>query len=131
MLAGLGLFVDLDWGRFLLWIPAIIAGGAGFAAFGAAIGGAAKEVRAASLLAFMISLPVAFLSLIPSGTVGARALRRDQRHHRALPVRSGAAGADRRPRRVRPEHRDRDRPPGDPRRSPTAAIARIAVRRFV
>jgi ABC-2 type transport system permease protein len=70
MLAGLGLFVDLDWGRFLLWIPAIIAGGAGFAAFGAAIGGAAKEVRAASLLAFMISLPVAFLSLIPSGAVG-------------------------------------------------------------
>jgi ABC-2 type transport system permease protein len=70
MLAGLGLFVDLDWGRFLLWLPAIVAGGAGFAAFGAAIGGAAKEVRAASLLAFMISLPVAFLSLIPSGTVG-------------------------------------------------------------
>ena len=70
MLAGLGLFVDLDWGRFLLWIPAIVAGGAGFAAFGAAIGGAAKEVRAASLLAFMISLPVAFLSLVPSGTVG-------------------------------------------------------------
>ena len=69
MLAGLGLFVDLDWSRFALWIPAILAGGAGFAAFGAAIGGAAKEVRAASLLAFMISLPVAFLSLIPSGTV--------------------------------------------------------------
>ncbi len=70
MLAGLSFFVDLDWGRFLLWIPAIIAGGAGFAAFGAAIGGAAKEVRAASLLAFMVSLPVAFLSLVPSGTVG-------------------------------------------------------------
>ena len=69
MLAGLGLFVDLDWGRFPLWIPAIIAGGAGFAAFGAAVGGAAKEVRAASLLAFMVSLPVAFLSLVPSGTV--------------------------------------------------------------
>ena len=66
MLGGLSLFVDLDWGRFPLWIPAILAGGAGFAAFGAAIGGAAKEVRAASLLAFMISLPVAFLSLVPS-----------------------------------------------------------------
>jgi len=69
MLAGLGFFVDLDWGRFALWLPAIVAGGAGFAAFGAAIGGAAREVRAASLLAFMVSLPVAFLSLIPSGTV--------------------------------------------------------------
>jgi ABC-2 type transport system permease protein len=69
MLAGLGLFVDLDWGRFALWVGAIVAGGAGFAAFGAAIGGAAREVRAASLLAFMVSLPIAFLSLVPSGTV--------------------------------------------------------------
>ena len=42
-----------------------LAGGAGFAAFGGAIGGAAREVRASSLLAFMISLPIAFLSLVP------------------------------------------------------------------
>jgi ABC-2 type transport system permease protein len=69
MLAGLGLFVSLDWGRFPIWIPAIAAGGAAFAAFGAAIGAVTKEVRAASLLAFMVSLPVAFLSLVPSGTV--------------------------------------------------------------
>lgn len=69
MLAGLELFVNLDWGRFGLWIPAIAVGGAGFAAFGAAIGGAAREVRASSLLAFMVSLPIAFLSLVPSGTV--------------------------------------------------------------
>jgi ABC-2 family transporter protein len=69
MLAGLELFLPLDWGRFPLWIPAIAVGAAGFAAFGAAIGGAAREVRASSLLAFMISLPIAFLSLIPSGTV--------------------------------------------------------------
>ena len=46
-----------------------MAGGAAFAAFGAALGGATREVRAASLLAFMVSLPVAFLSLVPSGTV--------------------------------------------------------------
>jgi hypothetical protein len=71
MLAGLELFVSLDWGRFLVWLPAIAAGGAAFAAFGAAIGGAAREVRASSLLAFMVSLPIAFLSLVPSGTVGA------------------------------------------------------------
>jgi ABC-type multidrug transport system permease subunit len=71
MLAGLAVFVSLDWGRFPLWIPAVIAGGAGFAAFGAAIGALAREVRAASLLAFMLSLPIAFLSLVPSGTVGA------------------------------------------------------------
>ena len=48
---------------------AILAGGAAFAAFGAAIGASAKEVRASSLLAFMVSLPIAFLSLVPSGTV--------------------------------------------------------------
>ena len=69
MLAGLELFVSLDWGRAPLWISAILAGGAGFAAFGAAIGAAAREVRASSLIAFMVSLPIAFLSLVPSGTV--------------------------------------------------------------
>ena len=69
MLVGIQLFVDLDWGRFPLWIPAILVAGAGFAAFGAAIGGAAREVRASSLLAFMVSLPIAFLSLVPSGSV--------------------------------------------------------------
>jgi ABC-2 type transport system permease protein len=71
MLAGLSFFVEVDWGRILLIGAAIVAGGAAFAAFGAAIGSAAREVRASSLLAFMISLPVAFLSLVPSGTVGA------------------------------------------------------------
>jgi ABC-2 type transport system permease protein len=69
MLAGLSLFVNIDWGRFPLILAAIVAGGAAFAAFGAAIGAAAKEVRASSLLAFMISLPIAFISLVESGTV--------------------------------------------------------------
>jgi ABC-type transport system involved in cytochrome c biogenesis permease component len=70
MLAGLELFLSLQWSRFGLWLIAILAGGAGFAALGAALGAAAREVRAASLLAFMVSLPIAFLSLVPSGTVG-------------------------------------------------------------
>jgi ABC-2 type transport system permease protein len=69
MLAGLSLFVDIDWGRFPLFGAAIVAGGAAFAAVGAAIGSAAREVRASSLLAFMISLPIAFVSLVQSGTV--------------------------------------------------------------
>jgi len=69
MLAGLSLFVHIEWGRFGLILVAIVAGGAAFAAFGAAIGGAAREVRASSLLAFMISLPIAFVSLVESGTV--------------------------------------------------------------
>jgi ABC-2 type transport system permease protein len=70
MLAGLEIFLSLHWGRIGLWLLAILAGGAGFAAAGAAIGAATREVRAASLLAFMVSLPVAFLSLVPSGSVG-------------------------------------------------------------
>jgi ABC-2 type transport system permease protein len=71
MLGGLELFVDLRWGRFGLIVVAILAGGGAFAAAGAALGAATREVRAASLLAFMVSLPLAFLSLVPPGSVGA------------------------------------------------------------
>jgi ABC-type transport system involved in cytochrome c biogenesis permease component len=71
MLAGLQIFVPLRWSRIGLWLAAIVAGGAALAAAGAALGAAAREVRAVSLLAFMVTLPVAFLSLIPSGAVGA------------------------------------------------------------
>jgi ABC-2 type transport system permease protein len=70
MLVALAPFVPLHWSRFGLWVVAILAGGAGLGAAGAALGAAAREVRAVSLLAFMVTLPVAFLSLIPSGTVG-------------------------------------------------------------
>jgi ABC-type transport system involved in cytochrome c biogenesis permease component len=71
MLVGLALFVDLDWGRFPLWLAALAAGALGFGAMGVAIGAITREVRAASLLAFMISLPLAFLALVPSGSVSA------------------------------------------------------------
>jgi len=70
MLAGLALFVPLHWDRFGLWLLAIATGAAGLGAAGAALGAAAREVRAVSLLAFMVTLPVAFLSLVPAGTVG-------------------------------------------------------------
>lgn len=70
MLAGLELFVPLDWSRFGLWLAAILAGAAALGAAGAALGAAAREVRAVSLLAFMVTLPVAFLSLVPADAVG-------------------------------------------------------------
>ncbi|HVC06279.1 MAG TPA: ABC transporter permease [Solirubrobacterales bacterium] len=70
MLAGLEIFVPLQWGRFGLWLAAILFGGAALAAAGAALGALAREVRAVSLLAFMATLPIAFLSLIPAGIVG-------------------------------------------------------------
>jgi ABC-2 type transport system permease protein len=69
MLCGLALFVGLDWGRAPLWIVALALGALGFGAMGVALGGLAREVRAASLLAFMLSLPIAFLALVPSGAV--------------------------------------------------------------
>jgi ABC-type multidrug transport system permease subunit len=69
MLAGLGLFVDLDWGRFPFWLAALALAALAFAALGLAIGALTREVRAASLLAFMLCLPLAFLALVPSGAV--------------------------------------------------------------
>jgi ABC-2 type transport system permease protein len=69
MLAGLAIFIDLAWDRFPLWIVALLGGALGFAAMGLAIGAITREVRAASLLAFMLSLPIAFLALVPSGSV--------------------------------------------------------------
>jgi ABC-type transport system involved in cytochrome c biogenesis permease component len=70
MLAGLQIFVSLEWSRFGLWLVAILAGAAALAAAGAALGAAARDVRAVSLLAFMVSLPIALLSLVPAGAVG-------------------------------------------------------------
>jgi len=69
MLFGMQIFVPLELGRVWLWLIAIVAGGSALAAAGAALGAAAREVRAVSLLAFMVTLPVAFLSLVPSGAV--------------------------------------------------------------
>lgn len=69
MLAGVGAFVSLDWSRAGLWLLALAFGAAAFGALGVAIGALAREVRAASLLAFLASLPLAFLALVPSGSV--------------------------------------------------------------
>ncbi len=69
MLLGLGAFVGVDWARAPLWVLALAAGAMAFGALGVALGALAREVRAASLLAFALILPVAVLALIPSGTV--------------------------------------------------------------
>ncbi|HEY4427263.1 MAG TPA: ABC transporter permease [Solirubrobacteraceae bacterium] len=69
MLAGVGAFVTLDWSRAGLWLLALALGALAFGALGVAIGALAREVRAASLLAFLLSLPLAFLALVPAGAV--------------------------------------------------------------
>ena len=57
MLCGIGTFVHLDWG-LALWPAALAAGAVAFAALGVAIGAPAREVRAASLPAFLPALPI-------------------------------------------------------------------------
>ena len=69
MSAFVSLFVHLDWARFPLWIAALGLGGLAFGALGVAIGGLAREVSVASLLAFVLSLPVAFVALVPGDAV--------------------------------------------------------------
>lgn len=69
MAAAVSLFVHLDWGRFELWVVALALGGLAFGALGVAIGGLAREVSAASLMAFLISLPIAFVALVPADAV--------------------------------------------------------------
>jgi ABC-type multidrug transport system permease subunit len=69
MLLGVSAFVALDVSRIGLWVLALAFGALGFGALGVAIGALAREVRAASLLAFLLSLPLVFLALVPSGSV--------------------------------------------------------------
>ena len=69
MAAFVSLFVHLEWSRFELWVAALALGGLAFGALGVAIGGVAREVSAASLMAFLISLPVAFVALVPASAV--------------------------------------------------------------
>ena len=71
LLAGVSAFVPLDWGRVGLWLLALAVGSLAFGALGVAIGALAREVRAASLLAILASLPLAFLALVPAGAVAA------------------------------------------------------------
>jgi hypothetical protein len=70
MLAVLVGILDLGWDRTPAWLLALAVSALAFAALGVAIGGLTREVRAASLLAFMLALPIAALALVPSGAVG-------------------------------------------------------------
>lgn len=71
LLVLLAIFQTVDWGRSPQIAAALALGATGFGALGCAIGALTGDVRAASLLAFLLSLPIAALALVPSGTVGA------------------------------------------------------------
>ena len=67
--AAISLFLALDWSGFPLWVVALGVAGIAFAALGVAVGALARDVSVASLLAFLVSLPVAFAALVPSDAV--------------------------------------------------------------
>jgi ABC-2 type transport system permease protein len=69
MAALVSLFVHLDWARFELWLVALGFGGVAFGALGVAIGVLAREVSVASLMALLLSLPIAFVALVPASAV--------------------------------------------------------------
>jgi hypothetical protein len=69
MAAIVSIFVPLDWSRFELWLLALAVGGIAFGALGVAIGGLAREVSVASLMALLLSLPIAFVALVPASAV--------------------------------------------------------------
>jgi ABC-2 type transport system permease protein len=69
MLVGIGVFVPLHWSRVGLWLLAVAGGSLAFATLGVALGGLVRDVRAASLLALLVSFPLIFLALVPAGSV--------------------------------------------------------------
>jgi len=71
LLGLLGLFQSIAWERSAQIAAALALGALGFGGLGTAIGALTRDVRAASLLAFLLSLPIAALALVPSGTVNA------------------------------------------------------------
>ena len=69
LLVLIALFRSIAWGRSPLILAGLVFGALAFAGLGVAVGAVARDVRAASLLAFLLSLPIAALALVPSGTV--------------------------------------------------------------
>ena len=69
MLAGLGLFVSLEWGRFHLWIAALLVAAVSFATFGATIGAITREVSAASLRPSLLMLMLTGCAVSPGANV--------------------------------------------------------------
>jgi ABC-type multidrug transport system permease subunit len=69
LLVVVALGTSLAVGRWVLWIPTLIAAGLAFAGFGVLIGAAARETRTALLAALMLALPLIFLGLFTQSSV--------------------------------------------------------------
>ncbi len=69
LLGAVALLTDLEVGRWAAWVPVLALAGASFGAFGVLIGATARETRTALLAALMLTLPLAFIGLIPGAAV--------------------------------------------------------------
>ncbi|MBJ7348302.1 MAG: ABC transporter permease [Thermoleophilaceae bacterium] len=69
MLLGFAFFIDIRFDRAIYWLPTLALSAIGFGVAGVAIGAITADVRAASLLSFMVGLPMAVAALVPSGSV--------------------------------------------------------------
>lgn len=70
MVFGFAAFVNIRFDRIWAWLPAIAAASLALSVAGVAIGTTSRDVRAASLISFMVGLPLAAAALIPNGSVG-------------------------------------------------------------
>jgi ABC-2 type transport system permease protein len=75
-------------------VAVVVVGAIAFGALGVALGAVAREVRAASLLAVLVLLPVAVLGLIPAGTVSASAYDTIRAVSAIFPFRATLQGID-------------------------------------
>ena len=108
---------------------ALAFGALAFAALGVAIGALAREVRAASLLAFLLALPLAFLALVPAGAVSHGIYNVVAAISFVFPFKACAAGARRSRQRRLARARRVGRAPARAERSLFAALARVGLRR--
>jgi ABC-2 type transport system permease protein len=69
MSAFVSIFVHIEWSRVELWVVALAFAGLAFGALGVLVGAVAREVSSASLMALLLTLPVAFAALVPSTAV--------------------------------------------------------------
>ena len=103
--------MHLDWTRFELWLLALAFGALAFGALGVAIGAVAREVSAASLLAFLLSLPIAFVALVPATAVSGALKSVLDAISFVFPFKAALAGDRQRVQRQRARDRLAVRPP--------------------
>lgn len=75
---GFGLVVELGdvsggqpWARLPVVLLGVLLAGAAFGALGVLVGALAREARTATLVAFLVTLPIVLVGLVPTGSVAA------------------------------------------------------------